>query len=179
MLLPLVSVVAAITLLPAMLSLLGPRINRLRVMPKRVVDPPSADTGFWARWARPVTRRPLPIFLVGVVIVALFVYPAFHMNPSDAELKKEPGSGDADAGRAAITASGIPDGVYLPYIVVVEGRGISAPTLDEVSAAVGDADGIYGAAAPSPWRKEKIALVEVFGDEDGNSRAARERVREL
>jgi putative drug exporter of the RND superfamily len=179
MLIPLVAVSAAITLLPAMLSLLGPRINRLRVMPKRFVDPPSADTGFWARWARTVTRRPLPIFFIGLVIVALFVYPAFHMNPSDAELKKEPGSGDAEAGRAAITASGIPDGVYLPYIVVVEGRGISTRTLDEVSAAVGDADGIYGAAAPSPWRKEKIALVEAFGDEDGNSRSAKKTIAHL
>src|SRR5437870_12628035 len=35
MLIPAVSVVAAITLLPALLSLLGHRINRLRVLPRR------------------------------------------------------------------------------------------------------------------------------------------------
>ena len=69
-------------------------------MPKRFVEPPSADHGFWARWARTVTRRPLPIFLIGVVIVALVIYPAFHMNPSDAQPKNEPACGDAEAGRA-------------------------------------------------------------------------------
>ena len=154
MLIPLIAVTAAITLLPALLSLLGPRINRLRVMPKRFVEPPSADHGFWARWARTVTRRPLPIFLIGVVIVALVIYPAFHMNPSDAQLKNEPASGDAEAGRAAITASGIPDGVYLPYIVLLEGRRATTRNVDEVSAAVSSAEGIYGAAAPPTWRKE-------------------------
>ena len=38
MLIPAVSVIVSITLLPALLSLLGHRINKLRVMPKRFVD---------------------------------------------------------------------------------------------------------------------------------------------
>jgi RND superfamily putative drug exporter len=178
MLIPLIAVIAAITLLPAMLSLLGTRINRLRVMPKRFVKPPSADTGFWARWARTVTRRPVPIFIAGVVIVALVVYPAFHMNPSDAELRKEPGSGDAEAGRAAITASGIPDGVYLPYVVVAEGD-VASERMARITTAVGDADGIFGAAAPPSWRQQKIALVEAFGDDDGSSRTAKTTISHL
>jgi RND superfamily putative drug exporter len=178
MLIPLIAVTAAITLLPALLSLLGTRINRLRVMPKRFVEPPSADTGFWARWARTVTRRPLPIFIAGVVIVALVVYPAFHMNPSDAELRKEPGSGDAQAGRAAITASGIPDGVYLPYVVVAEGD-VASERMVRLTSAVGDANGIYGAAAPPSWRQQKIALVEAFGADDGSSRAAKKTIAHL
>jgi RND superfamily putative drug exporter len=119
MLIPAVSVLASITLLPALLSLLGPRINRLRVMPKRFVNPPSAEVGFWARWARIVTRRPLPVFLAGAVIVTLVVLPAFHINPSDAEMKNEPATGDAAAGQQAITRAGIPDGVYLPDIILV------------------------------------------------------------
>src|SRR5256886_8339902 len=38
MLIPAVSVLSSITLLPAMLAILGPKINRLRVMPKRIVE---------------------------------------------------------------------------------------------------------------------------------------------
>jgi RND superfamily putative drug exporter len=178
MLIPAIAVTASITLLPALLSLLGPKINRLRVMPKRFVEPPSADHGFWARWARTVTRRPLPIFLVGVVIVALVIYPAFHMNPSDAQLKNEPASGDAEAGREAIAASGIPDGVFLPYIVLLEGRATTR-NVDEVTAAVSSAEGIFGAAAPPSWRKEDVALVEAFGTDDGSSRAAKKTIAHL
>jgi putative drug exporter of the RND superfamily len=178
MLIPLIAVTAAITLLPALLSLLGPRINRLRVMPKRFVEPPSADHGFWARWARTVTRRPLAIFIVGVAIVAVVVYPAFHINPSDAKLSNEPASGDAEAGRAAITASGIPDGVYLPYIVLAEGD-VPSNRIGQIATAVGDAEGIYGSAAPPAWRQESIALVEAFGKDDGSSRAAKTTISHL
>src|SRR5438105_12370232 len=59
MLIPAVSVVAAITLLPALLSLLGHRINSLRVLPRRIVEHPDIDAGFWNRWAGLVIRRPV------------------------------------------------------------------------------------------------------------------------
>jgi RND superfamily putative drug exporter len=178
MLIPLVAVCASITLLPALLSMLGPRINRVRLMPRRFVNPPSTESGFWARWARTVTRRPLPVFVVGLVIVAFVLSPSFHINPSDAQLKDEPAAGDADAGRAAITASGIPDGVYLPYVVVAEG-GATHANLVRVANALGGAPGLYGAAAPPSWQKDGVGLVEAFGNDDGNSRAAKTTISEL
>jgi RND superfamily putative drug exporter len=171
MLIPLVAVSASITLLPALLSMLGPKINSLRVMPRRFVNPPSAEVGFWARWARLVTRRPLLIFLIGLTIVALVVYPATHINPSDAQLKNEPAAGDAAAGRAAITAAGIPAGVYLPYVVLVE-NGATPSALAQTAEAVAKANGVSGAAAPPSWRKGDTGLVEAFGTDDGNSRQA-------
>jgi RND superfamily putative drug exporter len=178
LLIPLVAVSASITLLPALLALLGPRINRVRVMPRRFVNPPSTESGFWARWARTVTRRPLLIFLIGVVIVSLVVYPAFHINPSDAQLKDEPAAGDAAAGRAAITASGIPDGVYLPYIVLAVGK-LTNGDLARAATALGGASGLYGAAAPPSWHKGDLGLIEAFGTDDGNSRAAKKTISEL
>ena len=48
MLIPAVSVLTAITLLPALLYTLGPRINSLRVMPRRLVEgSDDPDKGFW------------------------------------------------------------------------------------------------------------------------------------
>jgi RND superfamily putative drug exporter len=161
-----------------MLAMLGPKINRLRVMPKRFVNPPSAEVGFWARWARLVTRRPLPVFLIGAVVVALVVLPAFHINPSDAQLKNEPATGDAAAGFAAVTKAGIPAGVFLPHIVVVE-HGATPPLLAYVAKKVASAPGIAGAAAPPSWRKDGFGLVEAFGTDDGSSRAAAETVSRL
>src|SRR5438874_3113106 len=111
MLIPAVSVVAAITLLPALLSLLGHRINRLRVMPKRVVEHPDADAGFWNRWADVVVRRPLPVAAVGLAIVGVLVALGLQMNPSEAQAKDMPGSGDAIAGRQALDDAQISPGV--------------------------------------------------------------------
>jgi RND superfamily putative drug exporter len=178
MLIPLVAVCASITLLPALLSMLGPRVNRIRLMPQRFVNPPSIESGFWARWARTVTRRPLAVFVAGIVIVAVVVSPSFHINPSDAQLKDEPAAGDADAGRAAIRASGIPDGVYLPYVVLAEG-GVTHQNLVRVANALGGAPGLYGAAAPPSWQKDGTGLVEAFGTDDGSSRAAKKTISKL
>src|SRR5205085_10243630 len=93
MLIPAVSVLAAITLLPALLSLLGHRINRLRVMPKRIVETPDPEHGFWGRWANLVTRRPIPVAAVGAVIVGVLLFYGLQLNPSEAQAKDFPGKG--------------------------------------------------------------------------------------
>src|SRR5256884_5712815 len=59
MLIPAVSVLASITLLPALLSLLGHRINKIRLLPKRFHAGEYVDEGFWGRWAGTVIRRPV------------------------------------------------------------------------------------------------------------------------
>src|SRR6185312_15617514 len=69
MLIPAVSVLAAITLLPAMLATLGTRINSVRVMPKRFVDRGHPEDGAWGRWARFVLRWPWAVAGVGMTIV--------------------------------------------------------------------------------------------------------------
>jgi RND superfamily putative drug exporter len=178
MLIPVVSVLASITLLPAMLSLLGPRINRGRVMPKRFVQPHSPDDGFWGRWSRIVLRRPALVFIVGVAIVAVVLTPAFHINPADAQLKDQPAAGDAAAGRAAIAAAGLPAGVYLPFIVLVD-KGATPAALTKTVDRLDHTPGIWGASAPPSWRKGDTGLVEAFANADGNSRAARHTISSL
>ena len=73
MLIPAVSVLAAITLMPALLAVLGERINSVRVMPKRFVDHGHPEDGGWGRWARFVLRRPWAVATTGVVIVGVLV----------------------------------------------------------------------------------------------------------
>ena len=178
MLIPVISVLASITLLPAMLSLLGPKINRLRVMPKKFVEPHSPEDGFWGRWSRVVLRRPALVFVIGVAIVAVVISPAFHINPADAQLKDQPAHGDAAAGRTAIAAAGLPAGVYLPFVVLVE-NGASEATLTRVVDRLDKTPGIWGAAAPPSWRSGATGLVEAFATDDGNSRAARKTIANL
>jgi trehalose monomycolate/heme transporter len=68
----LVAMLAALTVLPALLALLGPRINALRIpLPRqrrRHLAGHSAPSGAWARIARSVMRRPV-LYVVGVAAV--------------------------------------------------------------------------------------------------------------
>ena len=70
----LVAMLAALTALPALLAVLGPRINALRVPLPRwrraTADAAQPAEGGWARLARSVMRRPV-LYLVGVSVVLL------------------------------------------------------------------------------------------------------------
>ena len=70
MLIPAVSVVTAITLLPALLTVLGLRINNMRCCPNASSTPHPED-GIWGRWGRTVTCWPWPIALTGFAIVGV------------------------------------------------------------------------------------------------------------
>ena len=73
------SVIAALTLLPAVLAILGHRVNALSVRRRRRRDG-VANSAFWARSAELVMRRPVFVLLiVGAVLFAL-LYPAMHMK---------------------------------------------------------------------------------------------------
>src|SRR5215207_7313298 len=143
MLIPAVSVLTSITLLPALLSLLGPRINKLRVMPRRFVAVSNADSGLWARWARLVVRRPVPVAAVGAVIVAVLLVFGSQLNPSEAQAKDFPGKGDAIVGRDALDRAGISAGVIKPFVVLTPETEVA-----EVTERLRNVEGVVGAAAP-------------------------------
>src|SRR5206468_5307644 len=87
LLIPLVSVLAAITLLPALLAVLGERINSLRLLPKRLVDRGHPEDGAWCRWARFVNARRGRVAAVGVAITAVLVFYGCKLNPNEANKK--------------------------------------------------------------------------------------------
>ncbi len=64
------AVLAAITLLPALLSLAGHRVEALRLPAFLRPEPKEPGAGFWAGWARFVTRHPV---ITALGTIALFV----------------------------------------------------------------------------------------------------------
>ena len=176
MLIPAVSVLAAITLLPALLYTLGPRINRLRVLPRRIVEgSDDPEKGFWNRWAHLVVRRPVPIAATGLAIVAVLLYYGVQLNPADAQAKDLPGGGPAHQGAQVLRDAGITDGVHKPFQIAVEGD-VTPAKLAQVAARLDETEGIAGASAPPQARADGFALVEAFSASDGSNRKTRSTV---
>ncbi|MGV9317163.1 MMPL family transporter [Streptomyces sp. NPDC003691] len=67
---------AALTLLPALLAVLGGRADTGRIRIRRGARGTGADSGPWARLARAVGRRPVPYALVPVALLVLLAAPA-------------------------------------------------------------------------------------------------------
>ena len=77
-----VAVLAALTLLPAMLSITGPHINSLRV---RGRHPECRHTGtpkpgLWARWAGGVARHPAVAMVAALAILIPLAVPLLSLN---------------------------------------------------------------------------------------------------
>ena len=163
MLIPVVSVLAATTLLPALLAVTGTRINSVRVMPRRFLDRGHPEDGAWGRWARFVIRRPVAIGLAGLVIVIALAGLGTKLNVNGTQLKYFPGTGTAIAGRVQLSSAGISPGVMKPLDVLVANSGDA----NEVAATLSAVPGVTGAAAPSAWQRGSMSLVEGFPAIDG------------
>jgi putative drug exporter of the RND superfamily len=165
MLIPAVSVLAAITLMPALLAVLGDRINSVRVLPKRFIDHGHPEDGAWGRWARFVLRRPWAVAAVGLSIVTVLVVLGLQLNPNEAQLKNFPGTGTAIAGRTLLTDAGISPGVMKPFVTLVENGGDARA----IAAKERRVPGIVGATVPPGpgWHRGQDTLVEAFPAIDG------------
>jgi len=75
----LMAVIGSITVLPAVLTLLGDRIDRGRI-PLATRLRSSSGTGFWARLAALVTRRPVASLIASISVLASLAVPAAGMH---------------------------------------------------------------------------------------------------
>jgi RND superfamily putative drug exporter len=67
------AVIGALTAIPALLAILGPRINKFKV---RRGDLAPKDDGGWARLARFVMRRPWPVMIASIAVLLVLAAPA-------------------------------------------------------------------------------------------------------
>jgi RND superfamily putative drug exporter len=161
MLIPLVSVLVAITLLPVVLAKAGPRLD----WPHRRTDDKASRA--WTRWATLVARRRWIAALAGMAVVLALVVAAtdLQLGTSDADTMAK--SGDAKQGLVALEKVGVGEGALLPYEMLVR-RGTDPGA---VASAVAQVDGVHGAAAPDnpQWRRDGTALVEAIPVPDSGS----------
>ena len=88
------SVAASLTFMPALLGLLGPRVNAIRIVPEHA----AAEGRFWRGWSRLLTRRPWAVVLVTIALVAVAGSPILHMKTAMASATALPPSSESRQG---------------------------------------------------------------------------------
>jgi putative drug exporter of the RND superfamily len=168
MLIPLISVVVAVTLLPIVLAKVGDRLD----WPHVRSDEQASRS--WTSWARVVVRRRwIAAAAAGVVLVALVVA-ATSLQPGAANVDTLSKQGDAHAGLVALERSGIGAGALQPIEVLAPVRGNPGA----VAVSLRNAAGVHGAVAPAgpQWRRDGVALVDAFPVADGSTTAGRDAI---
>ena len=115
-LVPLTSIVAALTLQPALLSVLGERAVR-RVGPRR--RDVGGTPGFWPRFGVVVTRHARVILALGLLILVAAAVPALSLGVSPGSISTLPSSPEAMQGFARLSG-GVGPGAVTPTQVVVD-----------------------------------------------------------
>ncbi len=170
MLIPLMSVAAALTLLPVVLHSAGNRLD----WPHRRTD--DLASGGWTRWAQGIVRHRVTAAVGALLILGALVLAATNIHPGVPNVDTVAKAGDAKEGLIALERSGIGAGALLPDEVLVRG---AAPA--QVAQALGGIDGIHGAVAPAVpgWRSQDSAVVIAFATPDGSTQAGRDLVDDV
>ena len=84
-----ISMLASITLLPALLAAVGTRVDRFRIpLPWRTTE--QGSDAFWRGWARRVMRRPLTGLAAGAGVMLVLAIPFFWMQTFNRGLDELP-----------------------------------------------------------------------------------------
>src|SRR3954470_6239130 len=166
MLIPLVSTVVAITLLPVVLAKAGARLD----WPHRRTDDKASRA--WTRWATAVSRRRWIAAAAGLAVIVGLAFFATDLQLGSDDADTVARSGDAKQGLVALEHAGIGEGALMPHEILV-GAGTDPA---RVAAQLRGIEGIHGAVAPpgDAWRRDGTALVEAIPEPDSGSSAGQD-----
>jgi uncharacterized membrane protein YdfJ with MMPL/SSD domain len=177
----LVSVVAALTLVPALLGLLGDKVNAVRVpLVGRVVDSAGREGRVWSTIARAVMRAPVVSLVVSVGLLLAAAAPVLDLRLSSPGVRSLPEDAPSRHGFVALEEEfGV--GTVDDAIVVVEGDVTAAALRPAVARLVETLRSNPAFANPelevSPDRR--LAVVEALVTGDSRDERALEAVRDL
>jgi RND superfamily putative drug exporter len=162
----LMTMLASLTLLPALMSRFGERLGRFGRRARRRMEDGRAHDRYWSAWARLIARHPWPALLAGLAIVLTLAIPALSLR-----------LGQSDAGNDVtstttrqaydLLAEGFGKGFNGPLLIVAHVPGNAGPaamrrTLTQVAATLQDASGIATVGPPITSPNGRTATLQAF-----------------
>lgn len=201
LLVPITALLVAMTLLPALLSVLGTKVNRYRVLPSRFLR--VSEEGVWHRLATTIMHRPWITGGVALVVLLGLTYPVTQLNFAFGSLKNQPQSLDSIAG-IVFMQNNFPSAPNPTQVVIDARSSLTQPQYlaglrslqrviqrdPEVIRASGPTDTLSSAGPPSAAQLQavtgrnlsadgKTAIISVFARHDVGTTAAEKLVRRL
>ncbi|CAN5571035.1 MMPL family transporter [soil metagenome] len=176
------AVLASLTLLPALLGLLGDRVNALRVFRRKQVEGVEESHRFWDRITHGVMRRPVAALVIGAGLLLAAAFSYLDINTGFSGVSTLPD--DTPSKRAfTVLAQEFSGGLNSPVEVVVDGdvasSGVSSG-IEDLQASLAN-DRMFGPSQVQPSEAGDTAIVSAPLAGDPSSRAATsaiERVRD-
>ncbi|WP_434445204.1 MMPL family transporter [Lentzea sp. E54] len=168
-----VAVLIAITLVPAVLSLLGRRVLTRKERAQKSSEP--KDRGVIRGWAGAITRNRVVALLLSVVALGIVAIPVASM---DTTLIQRPPANSTQERADQILAKGFGEGFNGPIIVLVEGDGAAA-TATKASEPISKLSDVALVTPAQPSQDGRSALVTVIPKSGPDSAETEKLVADL
>jgi RND superfamily putative drug exporter len=167
-----VAMLASLTLLPAILGLIGDRVNvgRIRRRPRASAGKPG---GFWDRVTRTVMRRPVTSLVIGAGLLLAAAIPTFSLHTGFAGVSTLPSSSGSRQAFDVLSKE-FAGGLSSPVEIVIDGD-VTSPAvqdgIDQLKASLAS-DGSFGPSVVETNSTGDLALVSAPVNADPASNAA-------
>jgi RND superfamily putative drug exporter len=159
MLIPLCSVAVVLTLLPAMLAAVGPRVDIPHIRKEG-----TASRG-WTAWARMIVRRPWLFGGAAIIVLAILIAPLRHIQFGQSSTASQGTSSPAYQTLQTLIDGDVGTGVTTPIVLLADNENDAAA----IASAAGKVEGIRVAAAYAPGTDGRTAIDVIPDDETVNS----------
>jgi len=172
------AVLVAFTVLPALLTLVGTRIDKWSIhMPGRK-DKPAGEP-FGRKLSRRIQAHPWQSAIASAAVLILLAIPAFGMNLGFPDASANPSDFQTRQAYDLLTA-GFGEGFNNPLLVVLENPdGMPQATIDTVITDLSKAPGVVQVAQPFTNQAGDTTVITVIPTGDANSTAVADLVEEL
>jgi RND superfamily putative drug exporter len=168
-----VAVLAAMTLLPALLGLCGDRIERLRIGPDR--RPTLGHSAWWQRWATALSRRPGVAACASVLVLVVVAAPVTKLDLGLTDQSSAPSSTTERKAYDKLTA-GFGPGANGPLLVVADAHGADDPQVAGLHDKLAATPGVQAVSAPQVAEDGTAALMRVVPAEGPTAETTKELV---
>ena len=157
----LVTMIASVTLLPAVLGFTGHNIDKLKI-PKLHRTETRHHVSMWFRWSRVVQRRPIPAAIAGLVVLVVLAIPLLSIRLGQADAGT--GAESKDSRQAYdLLSEGFGPGFNGPLILAARlGGPDGMADLEALTERVAAAEGVAAVTPPFPNPEGDTAVVTVF-----------------
>jgi RND superfamily putative drug exporter len=170
------AVLGSLVALPALLAILGKRINKA-VVRKGAITP--KEDGKWAQTARLVMKRPLGVVVLSLILLTVFAAPIKNIVFTQVDSRVLPASNPA-AAASQIISERFPGQEGNPIEIVIPNGSQIQNKIDEFTAQVAKVDGVVRIGQSQLFRNDvRVTAIHAMGPRTPDAERLINEIRQL
>ncbi|WP_162891186.1 MMPL family transporter [Aeromicrobium sp. A1-2] len=174
------TLLAAVTLLPALLAVFGDNLDRFTIHRNRSEQGPKSPNG-WHRWTRQVQRRPWPYFVASSALLLTLAAPLLDLQLGTAD-DGSAATGSTERKAYDLVASSFGAGWAGPLLVIAEYQGGSAANIASAGGlreTLASTEGVAQVPAPRFNKSGDTAVFTVVPDSSPDDKQTEDLVHHI